>query len=1142
LLLCLIIFTGVCAERDTVIVSDGGPGPYPLGGYFIDTATIRITFLGALATDSSLGVQRDLPYAPSYTFIDEANALLFSEPLEKGAKLRVRFTSVDFGMPRMYSLFEKRFAGLKDTLTLTHDSLFLKRTNEFAEDNITLSGYKSINVSVGSVGSMNLEQALDVSLAGDIAPQTTLSGHLTDQGTNIEGTRELSDFERIYVALENPRYNLVVGDQYVLWPVLGGILSGQKKLKGVSGKLMGGDAPEKKGFAGIAGSRWSVQGFGAICGGKFTVQTIKGKSGLQGPYYLSGSGEQGFIMPLRGTVSLTLNGKKCAEGDGAEFTVDYDLGSITFTPKTLVRDDDIMRVEYEYRLFDFQRTLVGANVSAFLPDSTVKVEGGVWYEADDKNRPIENAMSEDDKARMEQSGDSPPLHPSGREVLPVDVPSETQQRPLYVRDSLGHYIFRAYDPNKPGSNQGFFAVWFRESGAKTGAYTLDRDSTYAHPELHAKIYKYVGEGRGDATDSTAIPLPQAATHGEIRIGLAPLSWLSAGIDLAGMDLDKNVASKKDDKDNKGSATDARLTIGKKTIEERSFWLSGNHLYVTPAFTREVMKTWESDQAWDDTSANIRTGLRQAWQSSAGATIFPGASAEVSYGQFLHDNKLATDRIGGSAQALIFKKYSLEYHGDLFRHVWGDGKTRRDAVRGAFKLFSADCELTARDEWRTYPESGNRGGAGAGATVSSEFLSLRESLFYQLYRKGSGGLFGALDTGRSITWDQSFSRSLTKAWHVEATTRYLFLDLFRVRQLSTMLVTAQSDVSLPDNGISSHQEYRVNIEKASTYVQSPVYAQAGRGNYVWSDSLREYVPKEHGDYFMQQHEVYDSAGEGRVRKTRLVLNWSFAPVKKRALRRVLSDLSWYGSLMSEEHLSLDASQPAGSWIPGYVSLITNQGLSDSTLRLADLSYRQNVEWSPDSFKGYMARLFAEPFAKKIRDYHETGIEWGGAFERSVEPWLIGLDATLLSVWRNESSGATAYEITDRRVLATEKFNVVRPLALYVKETVGWASQTSPETAANQGWYYRIVPGVEWRIFDKGDLEVSYTYSFVGINGIQDPRIAQGFSSGVSHNIDASGHADFASHFSLDLSYHGEIGKNYYNATGLHVLSMQVKAYL
>jgi hypothetical protein len=1130
---------GFCASLDTSIVGDGGPGPYPLGRYFIDTSTIRVTLSVPAIKDSAGHAAAESLYVPSYTFVDEANALLFSEPIQKGGVLRVHCTTRDFGMPRLYSLFEKRFAGLHDTVVLVRDSLFRARVEEFAEGNITLSGYKSVNVSVGTAGNMNLEQALDVSLSGDLAPHTTLSGHLTDQGTNIEGTRELSDFDRIYVALDNPRYSIVVGDQYAYWPVTAGIFSGeQKKLTGISAAYMGGEPGGKPGIAGIASSRYSVKGFGAICGGKYTIQTIKGKAGLQGPYYLTGEGEQSFIMPIRGTVSLTINGQKSLEGDQADFTVNYDLGTITFTPKILIRDDDMIRVEYQYRLFDYQRMLAGANVSGALPDSSVKVDGALWYEGDDKNRPLDNSISASDMALMAIAGDSSPQHPSGRLILPEEVAQESQLRPLYTLNA-GHYVFTPYDPKLPGQNTGFYAVWFSERGQGGGAYAADSVAKSAHPEIPGTIYKYVGPGLGTATDSTKIPLPQGTANGEIRLSLAPHRWVSATVDVAGTDRDKNLASPKDDNDNTGSASNASLLLGRKLLDQRSLWLSGSHLYITPGFTREVVSAYEGDRAWDDTSSDMRSGLRQSWQTSAGGTILPGTWAELSYGQLRHDNVVHTDRIGGMMQATLFKNYSLEYQGSLFRHLlWGEN-TRRDDLDARFKLFGTEWDLLARDEWRMYQASGNRGQAGAGATVTWAPWLLREAVFYQLHRKGTGGELAAQDTGRSITWDQSFSRSLTSAWKVDLTSHYLDLDIFNIRQASAVLVAAQSDVSLPASGFTSHQEYRVNVEKASTYQKVGVYAQPGRGDAVWSDSLHTYVPKANGDYYLQEREVFDSTQEGRTRKTRLLLNWSFSPVKKQG-SGILRDLSWLGSLTCEEHVSMARPLPAVSWVPGYMSLIPARGFGDSAaLQVSDLSYRQNIEWAPDSLKGFHGKLYAEPFAKKLTDYYEQGIDWGLGLDWTKEPWFAGAEGGMLWVWRNDSYREKGYEISDRHGLLTEKFSIIRPLTLYCKETGGWAFQDS---AASGGWYYRIVPGVQWQVFNKGTVEVSYTYSFVGIQNIIDPRIAQGFTSGTTHTIEASAHVDFASHFTIDLAYHGEIGKNYYNSTGLHVLSMQVKAYL
>jgi hypothetical protein len=1130
---------GFCAGLDTSIVADGGPGPYRLGRYFIDTSTIRITLAAPAMRDSAGRAAAESLYVPSYRFLDETNALLFDEPVKKGAVLRVRFFTRDFGMPRTYSLFEKRFAGMHDTVVLVRDSLFRARAEEFSRENVTLSGYKSVNVSVGTAGSMNLEQALDVNLSGDVAPHTTLSGHLTDQGTNIEGTRELSDFDRIYVALDNPRYSIVVGDQYAYWPISAGIFSGdQKKLTGISAAYMGGEPGGRPGIAGIASSRYSVKAFGAICGGKYTIQTIKGRAGLQGPYYLTGEGEKSFIMPIHGTVSLTVNGQKSAEGDQGDFTVNYDLGTVTFTPKILIRDDDMIRVEYQYRLFDYQRMLAGANVSGALPDSSVKADGAFWYEGDDKNRPLDNSISASDMALMATAGDSSPQHPSGRPILPQEVAQESQLRPLYTLNA-GHYVFTVYDPKLPAQNTGFYAVWFSERGPGGGAYTADSGAKRTHPEIPGTIYRYVGPGLGTATDSTSIPLPQGTANGEIKLSLTPHKWVSATVDIAGTDRDRNLASSKGDNDNLGSASTAGLLLGRKSLDQRSLWLSGSHLYITPNFTREVVSVYEGGRAWDDTSSDMRSGLRQTWQASAGGTVLPGTWAELSYGQLRHDNALHTDRIGGTVQATLFKNYSLEYQGSLFRHqLWGEN-TRRDDIDARFKLFGTEWDLSARDEWRMYQASGNRGQAGAGATMTWAPWQLHEAVFYQLHRKGTGSEFTAQDTGRSFTWDQSFSRSLTKAWKVDLTSHYLDLDIFNRRQASAVLVTAQSDVAPPATGFTSHQEYRVNVEKASTYQKVGVYAQPGRGDAVWSDSLHAYVPKANGDYYLQEREVFDSTQQGRTRTTRVLLNWSFSPVKKKGAG-IIRDLSWLGSLTCEEHVSMARPLPAASWVPGYMSLVPAKGFGDSAaLQVSDLSYRQNIEWAPDSLKGLHGSLFAEPFTKKLSDYYEQGVDWGAGLDLTKDRWFAGAEGGMLWLWRNDSYRQSGYEVSDRHGLLTEKFSIIRPVTLYCKETGGWAFQDS---AASGGWYYRINPGVQWQVFNKGSVEASYTYSFVGVRNIIDPRIAQGFTSGTTHTIEASAHVDFASHFTIDLTYHGEIGKNYYNATGLHVLSMQVKAYL
>ena len=287
-------------------------------------------------------------------------------------------------------------------------------------------------------------------------------------------------------------------------------------------------------------------------------------------------------------------------------------------------------------------------------------------------------------------------------------------------------------------------------------------------------------------------------------------------------------------------------------------------------------------------------------------------------------------------------------------------------------------------------------------------------------------------------------------------------------------------------------------------------------------------------------MFDSSSQDRQRKTRMLVNWSYSPVKKKGYG-LLRDLAWYGSLVCEEHLSLSAPEPATSWLPGYISVLSSKRLRDSALGYSDCSYRQNVEWSPDSLRGLHGRMFVEPAAKKQSTFSETSVEWGGGIDRTFEPWFVGLDGNVLSAWWNNAS--TAYVLADRWLLLTEKFSVTRFLIPYVKETAGWAGQTGESSdPSDRGWYYRLVPGIEWQIFSRGTAEAFYTYSWVGLQNIVDPRLAQGFSPGLTQNLDVAAHVTVATHFSIDCTYHGEFGRTYYNTKGLHVFSMQMKAYL
>ncbi|MBD3321335.1 MAG: hypothetical protein GF350_09605, partial [Chitinivibrionales bacterium] len=257
LVFCLLNIPASAAIIDTSFSADGGPGPYSLGRSFIDTASLQIAIADSVYKT-----------IPPYTYIAQSNSILFSEPIDSGTTIRVRYSTRFEGLSKTHYLYRKTYIDTHDT------SLDLYQENApdapplFYDEDLSISGYQSVGVSIGNAGGTNFEQALDVSIFGEIAPETELKGHLSDQGSTLEGaTREISEIDMIYITLTNPRYAATVGDQYLSWPS-GGLLFGEKKIKGLSAAYT---------------PKWGhVKGFGALSGGKFAVQNIRGSNGIQG--------------------------------------------------------------------------------------------------------------------------------------------------------------------------------------------------------------------------------------------------------------------------------------------------------------------------------------------------------------------------------------------------------------------------------------------------------------------------------------------------------------------------------------------------------------------------------------------------------------------------------------------------------------------------------------------------------------------------------------------------------------------------------------------------------------------------------------------------------------------------------------------
>lgn len=1128
LFLSILFITGGATQAisvDTAITANGTPGPYLLGKIFIDTSTIRVS-----RTDSG--------FVPQFTYVSSVNGLLFSSPIDSGTPLLVSYQTDYYGISKVYSLYEKRYQQARDTLAASpvnpQSALFASSPSE----NITVSGYKSVGVSVGSFGQINLEQGLDLQIGGEVRPGTEISAHLNDQGTSLEGTtREISDFDRIFITLKSPAYTIIAGDQYTSW-IPDGMLRGEKKIKGLSTSITTGNL--------------STELFGALSGGTFTIETWRGDKG-QGPYALRGNGEPGFITPVHRTVNVTINGSPVSEGEDAVFMVDYDLGTITFTSRRLIKPEDIIRVEYEYKSFDYQRIVSGGGARYATWDSVFSLRGVLWSEADNKNAPIDLALSKDQRSVLKKSGDAPPLASTAYPVNPNNVLDRYAHIPLYTKSDVEGktvYVYREPDRSDIINNDSLFEVHFTR---------VDSCGDYSRTVINGEyIYVYEGLCSGDFAPLTPLRAPKRLVTGEVATKLTfPLLTLVTSV--VGQERDRNLFSSHDDSDNLASATHGSILLGKKVPRQQGVWLGGDYRYYSSRFDQEALSAIERKESWNDTTISEALAERQLWEASIGAVPVKSISTEMGYGQQLTNAKRTTDKFSAATSFRPNSWLGSSYKGNFFRHFeaaeQGLGHRQQGAVSASFPQHYG--ELSYKDEWR---EKEDRQGSGlvTGALNYTFFpINLDEEMSITRFKQGTHGMLGSSDTASALNWNQSINCSPLSDWKLSGSTSFedrKALGSSAAQKSRTVLVDLLSETGSASRLFSSKQHYRTTAERASRYLQVPTYVGEGRGSHYWDSTLQEYVedPQGAGNFIISQHEVLDSISGGQTRKSIFEFEWEYVPPPKK-ISGILGDLAWNGDLSLEEHV--DAALPGFTpWLPGYRSLkiLLKPAISVRQVRFAELSYRQGITWNPSFNNSLSGSLELKPAAQLVRSFRETSLHGeltlehdtaDRSIEGSLRMLLVHHEDTLLSTYESN------YAIRDFSALVAVRRTLQKIFELSISGCAGIAAQTEGATAPPLGaldstTYFQFTPGAALLPPGGGRFEADYTLSLVNISGNRDYRIARGFASGLSHTITASASMQAGKYFMISGSYRGEI---FGEASGVrrpaeHVMSLEVQAIL
>ncbi len=522
-------------------------GKLDLGSAFVVPGSERVF------VDSNLLSNED--YAINYRL----GAIRLNAPVREGAVIVVQYRKAPFILNPVYSLREAEFSvpGSGDTITV-----FAAPTVEkarFNTGNLVFGGTKSISFTVGNNRGTSLDQSLQVSVEGQLTPTIKVKALLSDNNLPVQpegNTEELEYLDKVYVEIEGTNARTALGD-----------FTFENSVSTFS--------PLTRQLKGISGEAWINQGKIAIAGaeakGEFRTIQFRGTTGLQGPYeLLSASRNTGEVI-IAGTERVYLDGRKLDRGQNRDYTIDYDQGTVTFTPRTLMTSDSEVAVDFEATQQRYDRTtLFSAAESRAIPGG-FDLHFLYAREQDNKDRPKNQTFSEEELEILRNAGDDPtnavtsgvtPTEPGrgGYFLVPADSVAGIPEYYEFA-DSLGD-----------------FNVSFVEVGVGSGDYELGGISNRG-----TRYYQFVGTGQGNYVVGKLLPLPESVSLVTARLQRERGDHLTLDAEWNISEHDRNMFSGADAADDIGDAGQFRLGVKNLPVGIGRFGLSAGLSTIDDSF-------------------------------------------------------------------------------------------------------------------------------------------------------------------------------------------------------------------------------------------------------------------------------------------------------------------------------------------------------------------------------------------------------------------------------------------------------------------------------------------------------------------------------------------------------------------------------
>ncbi|GER58881.1 hypothetical protein ULMA_09890 [Patiriisocius marinus] len=411
-------------------------------------------------------------------------------------------------------------------------------------DGLNTAGSISRGITIGNNQNAVVDSQLDLQITGKLNDKVSIRASIQDANIPSQQggySQNLDEFDQIFIELYSDNWNIRAGD--VDLQNSGSYFANfTKKVQGIS---LGGTINHD------SGAKTNAYAAGALVRGVFTQSNFVGQEGNQGPYKLVGPNGELLVLIVSGSENVYVNGILLKRGENEDYIIDYNAGEIKFNPTYPINANMRIRVEYQATERSYTR-FIGYGGGEYTSE-TFDIGAYVYTENDAKNQPLQQNLSEEQVAILQEAGDDMSLMNA-----PSASPEEfTEGRVLYRKVIANGVEFFVFSNN---ADDELFNVRFTLVGDNLGDYILS--DTNAINRVFEYVPPVAGVKQGNYEPFVRLNAPTKLQIGGINGSYHPTEKTKVDFELAGSVNDLNLFSDIGDDNNDGIAVrfDARQNL------------------------------------------------------------------------------------------------------------------------------------------------------------------------------------------------------------------------------------------------------------------------------------------------------------------------------------------------------------------------------------------------------------------------------------------------------------------------------------------------------------------------------------------------------------------------------------------------------